>query len=665
MPAPPIMDLGSGIDVQGTIRKLMEVERTPLRRLERENLSHQAEMKAWEKLLTHTKKLADNSRDLQSTINPFTSRLLVSEQPAAISGSVINGSAIIQKKIQVEQLASFHELHSKPMAFDEPLPKGNFSVKVNDKDQKIMFPGGTWQQFKDLLAESLADVVDVNSSDASATTKQIILLSRISGKQGEMQFKDPVGLLIKAGILEKKRKQSSISFNLNRLSNHNGKLNYKVNDNGKKLQLSRGSVRLDLQKPHLVNKDDFLRLQIKAQRAPLENDLSTITETQKIEVGPKISVQVGDVTLSGKQIARMREVPIGGSWDDIPRLTTRLSILYKHKDKKKTISFLRILKEGSKRNLSFLLTKKLPLGATIQGLRFYTNGMMEVVEPYFDETERLQAVHVEKPAQDAILYVNKVRIQSPQNKNIKNVLPGTSLQIKQTTTSPVSVKIRADNDKIIEKLKEWVEDYNTLLGYLRLNMRTTNETEIPPPNSGNQARSKDRGGYFATDSTARQLVAQLHTVVATVYPNSTKSFRVLAEIGISTGRIGAQWEDIRGGKLEVDETKLRNAVEERVNQVQNLFRFDADKDLRIENGVAYKMSYILKPYIQSSTGLLSSRINLIKDKISTNKDDIYRRELVLERRKQSLREQFGRMERAVKRNRALGEHLKSSTKKQE
>ena len=92
MPAPPTLDLGSGIDTQEVIRKLIEVERQPLKRLENDNQGYDVKIKAWEALGERVKDLSTKSRDLYSVLGVFNNRLFRSSNPAVIDGTAVSGA---------------------------------------------------------------------------------------------------------------------------------------------------------------------------------------------------------------------------------------------------------------------------------------------------------------------------------------------------------------------------------------------------------------------------------------------------------------------------------------------------------------------------------------------------------------------------------------------
>ena len=661
MPAPPTIDLGSGINTQETIQKLIELERQPLKRLGRDNAGYGIKIKAWESLRSFVKDLSEKSRDLYSITSSFYKRLLVSSDPEALSGTALNGAPASRKKVQIDQLASHHEIHSKSLKKGHVLPAGSFSVRLGkEKKQNLRFEGGKLEAFKDFLAEKLGPQVDLALLDSKKKENVLKLYSRQSGKKGRLEFEDPQGLLAKAGLVEKRRQQESLAFDATRLSADGGRssLRYTVKKDGKALEWSKGSLRLDLKEPYEAKKGASLILRFKGKKAPPPPDESLLPhKTEETEPGPEISAQVGDVKLLGKHIKRERSVVLEGFDFGEPRVRSRITFVYEHKGKKKSKSFSRSLEEGQAKNWKLDLSR-LPNGAEIKALRFHTNGESEVEEPYFESPEEMKPVHEVQAGQDALVKIDGVPFSRSKNTEIKDLISGASLTLKGVTKKPVKVEIKADTEAVLKQIKEWVKSYNTMQSYVRESSRSAINHEIAPPSAPRQRRDRKQGAFFATDSTTRQLANQSYSVIASAYPAEPRGFRVLAEIGISTGKIGSRWQDINEGLLKLDEGKLKDALAKSPGGLQKLFASDNNKDRRLDNGAAFKMEKTLKPYAQTNHGLISVRIELLKSKISSNKDRIFRQEEMLSRKKENLRRKFGRMEQAVKRSRSMGDYLK-------
>ncbi|HBS06629.1 MAG TPA: hypothetical protein DEA96_16790, partial [Leptospiraceae bacterium] len=236
------------------------------------------------------------------------------------------------------------------------------------------------------------------------------------------------------------------------------------------------------------------------------------------------------------------------------------------------------------------------------------------------------------------------------------------------TSGPVEVTVQANTEQIKTKIVAWVEAYNELLKFVKENDQFVKSDEFEMNRSSDPngdirdgyRQLKDRSGIFAGDPTTRQIISTLQVLVASSYPSlSEPDYRVLAQIGITTGDVGSKWSDIKDGYLRVDEGKLTKALSDSPQSVKDLFASDLNEDAITDNGVAFKMNETLKPYVQFSGGLITARIETIKSRIDQKKEAIASKERSLAQKEQQLREKFGRMESSIREARSQSEYLKS------
>ena len=668
MPAPPsLIDLGSGINTQDTINKLMELERTPIRRIEGENVGRNRKIKAWESLRKMTEDLASKSTDLHSIAGPFTKRLIVSSRPDAVSGTAINNAEAITQKIRVKQLAERHKIHTTPFPSENKLPSGSFDIQSGEKRLKLSFQGGSLSQFRDFLEAKASVLLQANLTNSGQGSQILEIESKTNGSAGKLRFHDPQGLLKKVGLLSKKNIKKELPFLAENLQGSTGEkgLSYKIQREGKSLALRRGSVKMLLPTSEKIQSLSNGNLQVKligkevASKSRRENVRKGPVRKQSVRYGPEISIEVGPVRLTGKNISRTREISLGeeGESSSLPLIRTKLNLIYRSGGKEKSLSFDKELLEGQAKDV-ILPLKDLPPDSQIEGLSFQTDGGIEILSPSVILPQSIAPSHEIQGAKDAVLTVNGIPMRRTKNEGLEDVITGASLNLNKVTKEDVQIEIKVDEDKILAKVKEWIESYNLLLRSLRKGMKTSNETELSVAGGRSQS-SRNQRGIFSADLTVRQLTAQMNEVVSSAYPviDEQKGFHVLPDIGISTGKIGSNWKNIREGLLVMDETKFKDAAVQKPIALKNLFSSDTNKDRAIDHGVAYQMSEKLKPYNQASGGLISIRIELLKEKIRSSKDQIHRREEIIERKRKNLRQQFGRMEQAIKKSKNVRNYL--------
>jgi flagellar hook-associated protein 2 len=186
-------------------------------------------------------------------------------------------------------------------------------------------------------------------------------------------------------------------------------------------------------------------------------------------------------------------------------------------------------------------------------------------------------------AQDAKFSFNGIAITSNTN-TVKDVVQGVDITLKQTTTISQNLAITADNQKVEEAIKEWVEAFNQLQTTIStLTKFTAEETNSKELNSNN--------GPLIGDSTLRNIDQSIRSIFA---KGQDGEFSVLAQIGINMDK---------NGMLTIKESELQKALSENSEAVAILFTGDG-KNTGIANEVFAKVSGFI-----DSDGMIDSATN--------------------------------------------------------
>jgi flagellar hook-associated protein 2 len=172
---------------------------------------------------------------------------------------------------------------------------------------------------------------------------------------------------------------------------------------------------------------------------------------------------------------------------------------------------------------------------------------------------------------DAKIKFNGSDLTSATN-NIK--IMGVNYTLKNVTTSAQTVNISRDVDTEVKNIKDFVTNYNTMLDKLNTainepvyndyqpltdDQRTTmSDTQVV------QWETKAKSGLFHNDSTLQGLVNNMRNHITSKVDNGS-TYNSLSSIGI------ASTSYIDKGKLTIDETKLRAAIQADPDAVKNLF----------------------------------------------------------------------------------------------
>ena len=191
--------------------------------------------------------------------------------------------------------------------------------------------------------------------------------------------------------------------------------------------------------------------------------------------------------------------------------------------------------------------------------------------------------------QNAKLTYNGLEIERPSNSFIIN---GARLTVKETTNKPVTYSSTPDVDSIFEKIKEFVDTYNGLISNISEEIsQKKNKSYDPLTKAEKEALSEDeiekwdkiaRDGTLYRDPNLSSLLTKMRTSIYTSVKGT--NFDNMAKIGIATTS-----NYLDGGKLEIDETKLRAAINEDPNGIYELFMGGKDDSPTSEQGLVRRL----------------------------------------------------------------------------
>ena len=186
-------------------------------------------------------------------------------------------------------------------------------------------------------------------------------------------------------------------------------------------------------------------------------------------------------------------------------------------------------------------------------------------------------------------------------------LDGITMELTGTTGAgdpPISLTTSRDTDKIIDSLKSFVEDYNTLIEELNnyVAEEATYKKYAPLTDAQKKEMSdreielweeKSKKGLLHNDSNVSSFLSDMRMVL---YSSVEDAGLALYDIGIETSD---NWRD--NGKLIIDEETLKSMVATNADNIRKLF---TDK----EQGVAVKLQEAIKEAANVSSGSPGSMV---------------------------------------------------------
>ncbi|NLW07500.1 MAG: flagellar filament capping protein FliD, partial [Clostridia bacterium] len=175
-------------------------------------------------------------------------------------------------------------------------------------------------------------------------------------------------------------------------------------------------------------------------------------------------------------------------------------------------------------------------------------------------------------------------------------LLGMSFELKEGPADPanpikVTVAVSKDIDGVLNKIKDFISAYNDLLAKVNEKLAEKRYYDYPPLTEEQKKEmsereielweEKARSGLLKSDRLLSDLVSRLRLTMAAVIPDLGGSYTSLVALGINTANY------YEGGKLHIDESKLRQALENDPEAVMALFTRAADDYDR--KGVAHRL----------------------------------------------------------------------------
>lgn len=255
---------------------------------------------------------------------------------------------------------------------------------------------------------------------------------------------------------------------------------------------------------------------------------------------------------------------------------------------------------------------------------------------------------------------NGLRTTRPSNTFNIN---GVEFSLKQTTgNTSVTFSSSSDVDSVFETVKTFVTKYNEVIDKIKSNLEETKYRDYTPLTSEQKSEMSDdeielweekaKSGTLRNDSILNSVLNKMRINLGSSVSGLT-GFSSLSQIGISTTSAY-----LEGGKLEINEDKLKAAISSNPNGIYELF-YNTSK-----NGIAQQLRQTISTAmtdIEKKAGKASSVNNTFTlGRLLNNYDDqITRLEDRLKTVENRYWKQFTAMETAVQKSNSQSSYLAS------
>lgn len=212
----------------------------------------------------------------------------------------------------------------------------------------------------------------------------------------------------------------------------------------------------------------------------------------------------------------------------------------------------------------------------------------------------------------------------------KVTVDGVTYTFSQTTDEAATVNLTQDTDAIYDTISSFVEDYNALISSIHSALDETYDSDYPPLTDDQKEdmtdeeiekwEKKAKVGLLANDSTLKTMLSSLRSSLIDSVPGQSVT---IFTIGISTGTYDEQ------GKLYIDETKLKAAIESDPEGISNLFTQQSTSYAGTTSVRSLNNSQLSTRYKEE--GIAYRFYDILQTNISTIRDNNGNKGLLLEK----------------------------------
>ena len=234
--------------------------------------------------------------------------------------------------------------------------------------------------------------------------------------------------------------------------------------------------------------------------------------------------------------------------------------------------------------------------------------------------------------QDAILEIENISVTRSTN---SFTIDGISYTLRDKPAGAITFNVERDVDATMEKITNFIDAYNELLGklqdkldepvYRTYNPLTDEERDALSESQAEKWDEMAKSGMLRNDSNLSGLVNKLRNSFYTVIEGLGKS---AADIGLRTGSYKSK------GQIFIDEEVLRQAVENNPQEVENIFIQMSDSTDPTtkynESGLISRISDMFLDYTKNATyntiANAESAVNRAEDRLEKLMDTMERNE---------------------------------------
>ncbi|WP_134703680.1 flagellar filament capping protein FliD [Ammoniphilus sp. YIM 78166] len=261
---------------------------------------------------------------------------------------------------------------------------------------------------------------------------------------------------------------------------------------------------------------------------------------------------------------------------------------------------------------------------------------------------------------NAIFKLNGLETQRSSN---DFTIDGISYTLLKETTDPITITSQQDTSSIFDKIKAFVNRYNEVIADIHSRLEEKTFREFQPLTDEQKKEMKEdevkkweekaKSGLLRSESSILGSITSSMRRSLSEPVHALSGMKMLSEIGINTSKNFREH-----GKLEIDESKLREAIANNPDQVIDLFTIKVEgSDGKIDSsqsGLAQRLYDNLNlaiDQIGKKAGFANAKINVdnstIGQEVSRLNNRLFGLEDRLKRKENNYFKQFAALEKAI------------------
>ncbi|MCQ2242161.1 flagellar filament capping protein FliD [Treponema sp.] len=661
------------------VKALMDVERVPLKREEEKVETFKNQQEAWRGMNQKMSTLRDSCKTLYSFENPFNNKLTTSSDEAAVTVDAGREAEYGSFKLEVIQPAATDRFLSADIDSDYNVKEGQYTFQVGEKTVDFKWKGGKLGDFVNALNKRGGETVKASLIGVSAERKSLLIESLKTGEENRLVFKNKALDFAKEidMIGEAKAEKKSFVISQDKLYTPEKKVEFsqtglpeisrdRVSSKGSEITVGpRGGFEIDIPADEKSSKTGKVEFTFKEKNTkditPQPGKVAVAEAMDFLDLpspgmieyeGITVYNNISESTLPPPQETEREAAPSETAPAPSPVVSNKYFFIRDSKGNETPLSDKSIKAGKSGKTTVSIPLKEYPDAKTLVVRNANTGKEITMSAPviYSDSNATgIKPKHAISTAQDATIKYEGITMTRASN-DIDDVVPHLTLHIHDKTDRPATIKVDPDTESAKDAIITFVGKYNQAIAEMNVLSQNKPEliSELDYLSSDEQDKMKERLGMFQGEMSLTSGKSQMQQIVAGTYKyDANSTITLLAQLGVSTNASGNAGGGYRPsqmrGYLEVDEKKLDAALAENINQIKNLFGYDSDGDLIVDNGIGYRLDKQLTSWVQSG-GIISTKTNSLESQIKSSNQKITRLQTQLDRKEAELKRKYAQME---------------------